>query len=137
MQNIFPSVICFYFFLVTGAPARSQNMTGLTKPEIQKQMAALYPKYSVNSFGISTNLNTLKYVDSNSDRTLIFYFNNDNTCKYSKLIEDIDVIKYRIAEYNKKYKQSGDLAWTETARGKKYRIYIEKEKYIFSTITIE
>ena len=119
----------FLFFQLSG-----QNMVGLSKTEVTKKMASDYPKFQSNSFGISTNINTLKYVDSKTDRTVIFYFGKDNKCQYSKLIEDMDVLDKRIAEFNTKFKKNGDLNWIETTRGKNFNIKIEKEEYIFNVI---
>ena len=114
------------FFLVQSA--NSQNMVGLTKAEVQKQMDANYTKFSSNSFGISTNMNTLKYIDTKTDRTLIFYFNKENKCQYSKMIEDSDLLDTRIKEFNAKYKSNGNLQWIETKNGKNFNIKIEKEE---------
>jgi hypothetical protein len=112
-------------------------MVGLTKAEIQKQMEAGFPKFTANSFGISTNMSTLKYIDTKTDRTLIFYFGKDNKCDYSKMIEDMDLLEVRTKEFNSKYKPNGVLQWTEIKNGKTYKIKIEKEEYIFNIITSE
>lgn len=124
---------CLTFFTLI-FEVNSQNMIGLSKSELQKQMASNYPKFTVNSFGISTNINTLKYVDSKTDRTIIFYFNKDNTCNYSKMIEDMESIDARIKEFNSKFKPNGNLNWIETKNGKDYTIKIEKEEYIYNVI---
>ncbi len=121
-----------FFFILT---INSQNMVGLTKSEVQKQMSANFTKFSENTFGISTNINTLKYIDTKTDRTLIFYFGKDNKCQYSKMIEDMDFLDVRTKEFNSKYKQNGNLLWTELKDGKTYNIKIEKEEYIFNVIT--
>ncbi|PIP55179.1 MAG: hypothetical protein COX07_01245 [Bacteroidetes bacterium CG23_combo_of_CG06-09_8_20_14_all_32_9] len=112
-------------------------MIGLTKTEVQKQMLVNFPKFAANFFGISTNINTLKYIDSKTDRTLIFYFTKENKCQYSKMIEDMDLIDARIKEFNIKYKPNGTLQWTESKNGKNYKIKIEKEEYIFNVIISE
>jgi outer membrane protein assembly factor BamB len=112
-------------------------MIGLSKTEVQKQMAANFPKFTANSFGISTNVNTLKYVNSKTDGTIIFYFGKDNKCQYSKMIEDIDFIQTRIKEFNTKYKPNGELKWIENVRGKNFNIKIEKDKYVFSVLITE
>ena len=126
-------VSTFFLYFFSGA----QNMVGLTKSEVQKKMNTDYPRFTTNSFGISTNINTLKYVDSKTDQTIIFYFGKDNKCQYSKLIEDMDVIQKRVAEFNKKYKPAGELTWIENTRGKNFTIKIEKEEYIFNVLITE
>lgn len=123
------------FFLIFSV--QSQNMIGLTKTEVQKQMSASYPKFSASSFGISTNINTLKYIDTKTDRTLIFYFNKENKCQYSKMIEDMDLLSARVKEFNTKYKPNGELKWIESYKGKNYNIKIEKEEYIFYVLITE
>jgi hypothetical protein len=136
IKNLKPTLITILtFFLIISV--QSQNMIGLSKIEVQKQMTSNYPKFSVNSFGISTNINTLKYIDSKTDRTLIFYFNKDNKCEYSKMIEDMDLLPSRIKEFNSKYKPNGDLKWIENVRGQNYNIKIEKEEYIFNVLITE
>jgi len=134
MKNTLYISIFILAFLIFSDVIKSQNMIGLTKKEIQKQMTSNFPKFTENSFGISTNMNTLKYIDSKADRTLIFYFDKTNLCNYSKLIEDISTIDARIKEFNGKYKSSGNLQWTEIKNGKNYTIKIEKEEYIYNVI---
>jgi hypothetical protein len=123
------------FFLIISV--QSQNMIGLAKTEVQKQMTSSYPKFSESSFGISTNISTLKYIDSKTDRTLIFYFNKDNKCQYSKMIEDMDLLPARIKEFNTKYKPNGELKWIDNNKGKNYNIEIKKEEYIFYVLITE
>ena len=125
-------LVTFFLFF----QAEAQNMVGMTKAEVQKKMASDYPRFETNAFGISTNINTLKYVDKN-DRTLIFYFGKDGKCEYSKMIEDMEVLQKRITEFNSKYKPNGELKWIENTRGKNYNIRIEKEEYIFNVIITE
>ncbi len=135
-KNLKPTLlILITFFLIIHAGA--QNMIGLSKSETEKKMASDFPKFTSSSFGISTNINTLKYVDSKTDRTLIFYFGKNNKCEYSKMIEDMDMLQKRITEFNTKYKPNGELKWIENTRGKNYTIKIEKEEYIFNVIITE
>jgi hypothetical protein len=115
----------------------SQNMIGFPISEVQKQMTANYPKFTQSSFGVSTNINTLKYIDTKTDRTIIFYFDKDGKCEYSKMIEDMDLIQARIKEFNTKYKPNGELTWIDTRRGKNYSVKIIKEEYIFSVLITE
>lgn len=134
MKNNLNITILLFITFFLNLTVSAQNMVGLSKDEVQKQMNKNFTKFAANSFGISTNINTLKYVDSKTDRTLIFYFGKDNKCQYSKMIEDMDVIDARIKEFNTKYKPAGNLQWIETKNGKNYKIKIEKEEYIFNVI---
>lgn len=135
-KNLKPTVITILMFFVFFS-IYSQNMVGLSKSEVQKQMAANFTKFSQSSFGVSTNINTLKYIDTKTDRTLIFYFAKNGNCEYSKMIEDMDLIQTRIKEFNTKYKPNGELTWIENVRGKKFTIKIVKEEYIFSVLITE
>jgi len=135
IKNLKFTLTILTFFLII--PVQSQNMIGLTKSEVQKQMTLNYSKFSASSFGNSTNISTLRYIDKKTDRTLIFYFNKENKCKYSKMIEDMNLLQSRIKEFNIKYKPNGELKWVESIKGKKYNIKIEKEKYIYNVLITE
>jgi len=126
--------ILTFFLIIT---VQSQNMVGLSKSEVQKQMTSNYPKFSASAFGVSTNINTLKYINSKTDETLIFYFTKENKCQYSKMIEDMDFLPAKIKEFNTKYKPNGELKWIETVKGKNYNIKIEKEEFLFNVIVTE
>ena len=82
MKKNLSITLIFIFTFFSIFTSSSQNMVGLIKTEVQKQMELNFPKFSPSSFGISTNMNTLKYVDSKTDRTLIFYFTMINEEKF-------------------------------------------------------
>ena len=134
MKNKLNITLFCISFLILIAEVNSQNMIGLSKVDIQKQMTSNFPKFAANSFGISTNMNTLKYSDSKTDRTLIFYFDKNNKCEYSKMIEDIESLDVRTKEFNSKFKPNGNLKWVEVKNGKNYNIKIEKQEYLFNVI---
>ncbi len=134
MKNKLHITLLCLSFLILIVEVNSQNMIGLSKSEVQKQMASNFPKFTANSFGISTNMNTLKYSDSKTDRTLIFYFDKSDKCEYSKMIEDMESLNDRTKEFNSKFKPIGNLKWIEVKNGKKYNVNIEKQEYLFNVI---
>jgi len=135
MKNKLNITLLCLSFLILIVDANSQNMLGFSKADVQKQMTSNFSKFSPSSFGISTNMNTLKYIDSKNDRTLIFYFDKSEKCEYSKMIEDMESFDARIKEFNGKYKTNGNLKWIDVKNGKNYNVRIEKEEYIFNVIT--
>jgi len=111
-----------------------ENMLGKSKTEIQQIMSNQFSEYSTNNFGIKSNDNTLRYYNSKKDATLMFYFNNQQKCKYIKQIEDIDNLEQRTKELNNKYIKVSNYKWKTTLNQKTINISIEKEEYNFSVI---
>jgi len=111
-----------------------ENMLGKNKTEIQQIMSNQFIEYSTNNFGIKSNDNTLRYYNSKKDATLMFYFNNQQKCKYIKQIEDIDNLEQRTKELNNKYIKVSNYKWKTTLNQKTINISIEKEEYNFSVI---
>ena len=111
-----------------------ENMLGKSKTEIQQIMSNQFIEYSTNNFGIKSNDNTLRYYNSKKDVTLMFYFNNQQKCKYIKQIEDIDNLEQRTKELNNKYIKVSNYKWKTTLNQKTINISIEKEEYNFSVI---
>ncbi len=111
-----------------------ENMLGKSKTEIQQIMSNQFIEYSTNNFGIKSNDNTLRYYNSKKDATLMFYFNNQQKCKYIKQIEDIDNLEQRTKELNNKYIKVSNYKWKTTHNQKTINISIEKEEYNFSVI---
>jgi len=109
-------------------------MLGKNKTEIQQIMSNQFIEYSTNNFGIKSNDNTLRYYNSKKDATLMFYFNNQQKCKYIKQIEDIDNLEQRTKELNNKYIKVSNYKWKTTLNQKTINISIEKEEYNFSVI---
>jgi uncharacterized protein YlaI len=109
-------------------------MLGKSKTEIQQIMSNQFSEYSTNNFGIKSNDNTLRYYNSKKDVTLMFYFNNQQKCKYIKQIEDIDNLEQRTKELNNKYIKVSNYKWKTTLNQKTINISIEKEEYNFSVI---
>lgn len=132
------ALVFLAFSALPGKELQAQyNFVGFSQDNIKKVMAASYPAFSENRFGSNSQVNSIKYVDGENDRTLIFFFNKENVCEYTKLIEDIESLEDRVAEFNQKYKPEGELSWLEAKDGKTYRIKIEKTDYSITILSTE
>jgi hypothetical protein len=114
--------------------ATAQNLTGLTKKQIQIVMNQKYSRFKMSTMAKNDQVNSVTYVDSKKDQTFIFYFDSRDICEYHKLVEDVENLEERVSEFNKSFTKKSDLVWTEKRNGKDCPVRIEKDEYYFTII---
>jgi len=124
--------ILFFFFCVT--IVNSQIYIGKSKAYIEANLPKDIKGFSLSSFGINPKINSIKFVDTRKDKTIIFYFNDKNICTYYKLIEDIGEYNKRTEQLNNDYKNVSNDKWLAHESGKNFKISIEKSEWILTVL---
>ncbi len=115
--------------------AKSQNLVGLKKAEIIKIMKEKYPKFSLDQLTAKSSIASLKYIDIDNDKTLMYFFDDEGKCKYSKLVLDLDFYDHTIKFLNDSYTKDGDDKWMHKGDDKTSVINIDKNEWFFTVIT--
>ena len=69
--------------------ANAQILVGLHKSEVVKLMDEKMPEFGEDDMITKKSFNYLKYIDNNNDtRTFIVFSNDNDTCKFTKLMYD-------------------------------------------------
>ena len=112
-----------------------QILIGKNEDEIVEYMEEKYPQYEHSTGGFGSSSSSVKFVDANGDRTLMFFLDDNGLCKYSKLILDIEEYDKTIKLLNSKYKKLGDNKWITSKGGEEYLMSIDKTEWMFSIVT--
>ncbi|MFH2094416.1 MAG: hypothetical protein ABIJ16_01855 [Bacteroidota bacterium] len=130
MKNLLPVLL----MIVTACSLYAQVLIGMTDDDIIEYIEKNYPNYTLNT-GFGATSNTVKFVDDKNDRTMIFFLDEKNRCKYSKLMLDIGEYDKTVEVLNKTYKKIGDMKWVQRKEGVDYLLIIEKTDWMFSILT--
>lgn len=85
----------------------------------------------------NTIYNLLKYIDRNQTQTLLFVFDENDTCQYYKLMYDYSFINKIQEEFDEKYMRSEGGLWHYLEEGRKFQVTLKKEDWFFSVLTKE
>ena len=130
-MKIFYTILLMIAFTVS---VSAQAYIGKSKDQITKLIPKEMPGFAVNSFGKNPDVNSLKFYDSKNDRSLVFFFDEKNNCKYYKLIEDIEEYETKVEELNKLFKATGNNKWTGSNNGITVNVSVEKSDYIMTIL---
>ena len=129
MKIIFTFILVSFTFTLF-----SQSYIGKTKDQVTTLVPKEMPGFAVNTFGKNPNVNSLKFYDSKKDRSLIFFFDDNDKCTYYKLIEDVASYDVKVAELNKSYTAAGKDKWSAKSDGKNVIISIQKSEYLMTVL---
>ncbi|MBN2682211.1 MAG: hypothetical protein JXR58_06855 [Bacteroidales bacterium] len=124
--------LAFFFLFFQGS--LGQNLIGKSVDLIKKYMTAKYPKYYCDDTSLKGVHSSIKFIDEDEMRTLMFFFDENNKCKYSKFIIDNTLIKVSLDSLNRKYEYKGNLVWIEQQKTKKFAIAMQKNEWFFTII---
>lgn len=123
------------FFLITSILVNSQNLIGYHKDQIKKTMSKIRPKYDVDDSAVDCANGSIKFMDIDEERTLMYFIGKDGKCIYAKFMIDNAHLKNTVDTLNNKYKYNGNLTWDDKAiTGKDCLISIEKNQWFFTLI---
>ena len=79
--------------------------------------------------------NMVKYIDILGNQTLIYFFSEQDTCIYSKLMCDYSMLNKIVSELNEKHEQSAENSWHYAHEGRDYRITLTTGDWFFTITT--
>lgn len=130
MSKVF---IVLLIFIVS--PINSQHLIGLHKDEVIKEVKAKNRNFVIDNSSVNHTYKYLKYIDKNSEQTLLVFLSEKDICTSTKLMSDysnLDVLK---KDLNMKYKKVGKDMWTYSLKGTAYLVKLKREEWFFTIFT--
>lgn len=126
-------IFCFNTIGICNA----QTYIGKHKDKVKQMMKENRRDLFLDESSRNTVYNLLKYVDRNATQTLLFVFDENDTCQYYKLMCDYSFINKIQEELDGKYTRSEEGLWYYTEGGRKFQVTLTKEDWFFSVLTKE
>ncbi len=82
----------------------------------------------------NTVYNLLKYIDRLNTQTVLFVFDEKDTCIFYKTIYDYVYLKQVEKKLNREYTRTGSGSWYFYSGNDKYLVTLKKEKWFFSVL---
>jgi hypothetical protein len=121
-------------FVVT-TTVHSQHFIGLHSEAIQEIMNEQHSDFNQDNSFVNKSFNYLKYIDNLEQRTWLFFLDENDYCRSSKLVCDYVLLDEIMEELNKTYKKSGDLSWYYKQDDNTFSVTVKKEEWFFSILT--
>jgi hypothetical protein len=137
MRTIVQYLFLLIFFFTMTEISVAQTYIGKHKNEVKQLMKDNRKNFSLDESSINTAYNLLKFVDHNDTQTFLFVFNENDTCKYYKLIYDYSFLNEIQKELDKKYTRSEEDLWYFNDENKKFEVTLKKDDWYFSVLTKE
>lgn len=108
--------------------AYSQYFVGLGIEEIKTEM-----KQKKEDFSFSKEVNAeehhfLKFENANETQTILFILDDNEKCKFTKLICDYSLLRTMEDSLNNTYEYRKDMSWVDTESDENYNYLMELEK---------
>jgi hypothetical protein len=137
MKSFARYLLLFTLYFTAVEICIAQVYIGKHKDEVRQLMKENRKDLSLDESSRNTVYNLLKYVDRNESQTLLFVFNENDTCQYYKLTCDYSLLKKIQRDLDEKYTRSEEGLWYFTAEGKKFQVTLKQEEWFFSVLTKE
>ena len=98
-------------------------------------MEKQHPDFNQDNSFVNNSFNYLKYVDNLEQQTWLFFLDDNDYCKSSKLVCDYVLLDEKIAELNKSYLKTGSLSWSYEHNNSSFDVTLKKEEWFFSILT--
>lgn len=115
--------------------ASSQHFIGMHSEAIKEIMDEDHSDFNEDNSFVNKSFNYLKFVDNLEQQTWLFFLDDNDYCKSSKLVCDYLLLDDKIAELNDTYKKNGNLAWSYQQNDKSFSVTLKKEEWFFSILT--
>lgn len=112
----------------------AQDFIGKHKDEVKQIMSSERKDVHIDQSSRNTVYNLLKYVDRNSTKTILFVFDEKDTCMFYKSIYDYTYLRQIEKELSKKYTRADSGYWYDVKGNNKYLFTLKKEKWYFSVL---
>jgi hypothetical protein len=128
------SFILVLFFCLA-LQAGGQHYIGKSKTEVREMMEENNRQLSEDKGARNTLFNMIKYVDRRGSQTLLYFFNEGDTCLYSKWMCDYSMLKRVVKDLNSSYKQTAEDSWSYKHKEEEFRITLGKGDWFFTITT--
>ena len=108
----------------------SQHYIGETKEQVRKLMSKQRGLREDKS-ARNPAFNMIKYTDLFQNQTLIYVFDDDDRCKYSKHMCDYSMLDKMKAKLDEQYTAVDDSTWTYRHEGSAYTVTMKKDEWYF------
>ncbi len=115
--------------------ALPQHFIGMHSEAVEEIMTEDYPDFNQDKSFVNKSFNYLKFVDNLEQQTWLFFLDDNDYCKSSKLVCDYLLLDDKVAELNNSYKKVGDLSWKYQENKKNFSVTLKKEEWFFSILT--
>jgi hypothetical protein len=113
----------------------SQILPGMGRQDIHAHMADQYGNFVLREPPNADKLEFIKYEHVSGDKTLIVFFAEDGTCRFTRLIVDIFHIDDTVERFNADYRHTGENRWIAQRDDEEFLVSLEESEWIF-TVTV-
>jgi hypothetical protein len=120
--------------IISAYICNGQEFIGKHKEEVKHIMSTERKDVHIDQSSKNTVYNLLKYTDGLNTQTILFVFNEKDTCIFYKTIYDYMYLRQVEKELNRKYTREGSGSWYFYSDNNKFIITLKKEKWYFSVL---
>jgi len=111
--------------------SNAQHFIGEKKDEVRRIMSEQVRGLFEDESSKNPAINMVKYTDRFQNQTMIFVFDDEDNCRFSKHMCDYSMLKKMTATLDEKYTKLDDLTWTYEHEGSAYKITLKKDEWYF------
>jgi hypothetical protein len=127
-------LVIIVLLAISGFICKGQEFIGKHKEEVRLIMSTERKDVHIDQSSKNTVYNLLKYIDALNTQTILFVFNDMDTCIYYKTIYDYMYLRQVERELNQKYTKTGPGSWYFYSGNNRYLVTLKKEKWYFSVL---
>jgi hypothetical protein len=111
--------------------SNAQHFIGEKKDEVRRLMAQHVKGLFEDTSSRNTAVNMIKYTDRFQNQTMIFVFDEEDICRYSKHMCDYSLLNGMKDKLDKEYRRLNDTTWTYEHESFAYNITLKKDEWYF------
>jgi hypothetical protein len=131
MRNVLIAVLLLIFI----SPLESQHLIGLHKNQVIKEIKTSKSNFIMDNSTVNHTYNYLKYIDKNSEQTLLVFLSDKDICTSTKLMSDYSLLDLVKRDLNMNYKKINTCSWTYQWKGITYLVKLKQEEWFFTIFT--
>jgi hypothetical protein len=118
--------------LTTCLPLSSaQHFIGEKKDEVRRLMSEHVKGLFEDTSSSNPAINMIKYTDRLQNQTMIFVFDDEDNCRYSKHMCDYGLLNRMKDKLDKEYRRLNDSTWTYENEGSDFNITLKIDEWYF------
>jgi len=131
MRHVLIAVLLLIFI----SPLESQHLIGLHKDQVIKEIKFGKPNFMIDNSTVNHTYHYLKYIDKNSEQTLLVFLSDKDICTSTKLMSDYSLLDLVKKDLNMNYKKINEYSWTYQWKGVTYLVILKQEEWFFTIFT--